>query len=48
MTATESLSLVGLLNLANESYPDGFLAEYFDPDSGEHRQGSDKLAQLYV
>ncbi len=49
MTATQSLSLVELLHLANESYPDGFLAEYFDPDSGEPRPGSgDTLAQFIV
>jgi hypothetical protein len=49
MTTTEPLSLIGLLDLASESYPDGFLAKYFDPDNGEFRQASgDTLAQFVV
>ena len=47
--AAEKLSLVELLNLANEAYADGYLAEYFDPETGERRQGSgDTLAQFIV
>ncbi len=47
--AAEKLSLVELLNLANEGYADGYLAEYFDPETGERRQGSgDTLAQFIV
>ena len=47
--AAEKLSLVELLNLANEAYADDYLAEYFDPETGERRQGSgDTLAQFIV
>ena len=47
--AAEKLSLVELLNLANEAYADGYLAEYFDPETGERRLGSgDTLAQFIV
>ncbi len=49
MAEPEKLSLVELLNLANEAYADGYLAEYFDPETGERRQGSgDTLAQFIV
>jgi hypothetical protein len=49
MTTTEPLSLLGLLTLANEFYPDGFLTEYFRPATGERRNGSgDTLAQFIV
>jgi len=34
MKRSKRLSLVELLNLANEAYDDGYLAEYFDPDMG--------------
>ncbi|HET9101156.1 MAG TPA: hypothetical protein VFN62_12245, partial [Acidobacteriaceae bacterium] len=38
-----------LLNLANEAYADGYLVEYFDPETGERRQGTgDTLAQFIV
>ena len=47
--AAEKLSLVELLNLANQGYADGYLAEYFNPETGERRQGSgDTLAQFIV
>ncbi len=47
--AAEKLTLVELLNLANEAYVDGYLAEYFDAETGERRQGSgDTLAQFIV
>ncbi len=43
------LSLVELLNLANDVYPDGFLGEYFNPETGEQQQGSgDTLARFIV
>lgn len=47
--APETLSLAALLNLANSHYPDGWLAEYFDPVTGERKAGSgDTLAQFIV
>ncbi len=43
------LSLAQLLDLANRHYPDGWLAEYFDPSTGERTVGSgDTLAQFIV
>jgi hypothetical protein len=48
-TEPERLSLVALLNLANEAYPDAELAGYFDPDTGEPGEGDgDGLAQFIV
>ncbi len=45
----DSLTLVGLLNLANEGYPDGFLSEYYDAETGKHRNGDgDTLAKFIV
>ncbi|MHB1935625.1 MAG: hypothetical protein ACYCOR_03485 [Acidobacteriaceae bacterium] len=49
MAEPENFSLVALLNIANEAYPDGYLAEYFDSETGERREGSgDTLAQFIV
>lgn len=49
MEQSKRLSLVELLNIANEAYHDGYLAEYFDPDTGAPRAGSgDTLAELIV
>jgi hypothetical protein len=49
MEPSKRLSLVGLLNIANEAYDDGYLAEYFDPDTGASRGGSgDTLAEFIV
>lgn len=49
MKRSKRLSLVELLNLANEAYDDGYLAEYFDPDTGTPRAGSgDTLAEFIV
>ena len=49
MEQSKSLSLVELLKLANEAYDDGYLAEYFDPDTGASRGGSgDTLAEFIV
>jgi hypothetical protein len=48
-TEPERLSLVALLNLANEAYPDAELAGYFDPNTGEPAEGDgDGLAQFIV
>lgn len=49
MAEPEKFPLVALLNIANEAYPDGYLAEYFDSETGERREGSgDTLAQFIV
>ena len=49
MEQSKSLSLVELLKIANEAYEDGYLAEYFDPDTGTSRAGSgDTLAEFIV
>ena len=49
MEQSKRLSLVGLLNIANEAYEDGYLAEYFAPDTGASRAGSgDTLAEFIV
>ena len=39
-----------LLNLANKGYPDGFLSEYFDQETGDYREegSGDVLAQAIV
>ena len=44
------MTLAELLNRANKGYPDGFLAEYFDEETGErNRAGSgDTLAEFIV
>jgi hypothetical protein len=34
MEQSKHLSLVELLNIANEAYDNGYLAEYFDPGTG--------------
>ncbi len=49
MQRSHSLSLVELLKIANEAYEDGYLAEYFDPETGAARTGSgDTLAEFIV
>lgn len=49
MPTTQKLSLLELLNRANEAYPDGFLAEYYDAKTGERQQGGgDSLARFIV
>jgi hypothetical protein len=49
MEQPRSLSLVELLKIANEAYEDGYLAEYFDPDTGASKAGSgDTLAEFIV
>jgi len=44
------MKLVELLNKANEGYVDGFLAEYYNPETGEEKpkDGEDGLAQFIV
>ena len=45
----DSLTLAGLLNMANEGYSDGYLSEYFDTETGEPRDGEgDTLAKFIV
>jgi hypothetical protein len=39
MTSEKRLTLLELLNLANEAYPDGFLAEYYDARTGKRLPG---------
>jgi len=44
-----SLSLLELLNIANEAYPDAFLGAYFDSKTGERIEGrGDSLARFVV
>lgn len=43
------LVLTDILNAANKYYGCGYLSMYFDPVSGQHRQGSgDSLAEFIV
>ena len=43
------MKLTALLNKANAGYPDGFLATYYDNETGEKIAGSgDTLAQFIV
>jgi hypothetical protein len=49
MTTEKQLTLLELLNLANDAYPDGFLAEYYDAETGERQSGGgDSLARFIV
>lgn len=49
MRTTQKLTLLALLNRANEVYPDGFLAEYYDARTGERQAGGgDSLARFIV
>jgi hypothetical protein len=49
MPTAQKFTLLELLNLANEAYPDGFLAEYYDARTGERqRGGGDSLARFIV
>jgi hypothetical protein len=49
MTTEKRLTLLELLNLANEAYPDGFLAEYYDARTGKRLPGGgDSLARFIV
>ena len=43
------MTLVELLNKANEGYEDGYLENYFDPKTGEFVQGKgDTLSEFIV
>lgn len=42
------MTLAQLLDRANHGYPDGFLAEYYDPDTGEARAGSGDTRALFI
>ena len=49
MPEMKPLALVELLNMANNGYPDEFLSEYYNPNTGERRQGDgDTLARFIV
>jgi hypothetical protein len=49
MSRTRSLTLAELINIANDAYPDGFLANYFDPVTEQPKCGSgDTLAHFIV
>lgn len=49
MAGSTSLSLLELLEIANEAYPDGFLALYYDRSSGNPKEGhGDSLARFIV
>jgi hypothetical protein len=49
MANATNLSVLELLGMANEAYPDGFLACYFDKSTGQRKEGSgDSLAQFIV
>lgn len=42
------MTLVQLLDLANQGYPDGFLAAYYDPETGEPKDGSGDTLALFI
>jgi hypothetical protein len=42
------MKLVELLKKANKGYPDEYLAEYFDEETGERREGSGDLLARFV
>ena len=47
MPKMKPFALVDLLNMANKGYPDEFLSEYYDTNTGERRQGDgDTLARF--
>jgi hypothetical protein len=49
MSRETNFPLAEMLNRANERYQDGFLSEYFDPATGEPRDGEgDTLAEFIV
>jgi len=49
MPTGQKLTLLELLNRANGAYPDGFLAEYYDANTGERQLGGgDSLARFIV
>lgn len=42
------MKLLELLNTANQGYPDGCLAEYYDTKTGERKSGSGDTLALFV
>lgn len=49
MPTMQKSTLLELLNLANDAYPDRFLGEYYDANTGERRTGGgDSLARFIV
>jgi hypothetical protein len=49
MARLRCMKLLELLNAANEGYPDGYLAEYYDPNTGKRKSGDgDTLAKFIV
>jgi hypothetical protein len=49
MARLRFMTLLELLNTANQGYPDGDLEEYYDTKTGERKSGSgDTLAQFIV
>ena len=49
MARLRFMKLLELLNAANEGYPDGYLAEYYDPYTGKRKSGDgDTLAKFIV
>ena len=49
MARLRFMKLLELLNAANEGYPDGYLAEYYDTKTAARKRGSgDTLAQFIV
>jgi len=43
------MTILELLNAANEGYPDGYLAEYYDPKTGKKvKSNGDTLAEFIV
>lgn len=47
--ASPFMTLPELLDAANQGYPDGYLAEYYDAKTGVRKRGSgDTLAQFIV
>jgi hypothetical protein len=49
MARLRFMMLVELLNAANQGYPDGYLAEYYDTKTGKRKPGSgDGLARFIV
>ena len=49
MARLRVMKLPELLNAANQGYPDGYLAEYYDTKTGARKRGSgDTLAEFIV
>lgn len=49
MSQETNFSFAEMLNRADEKYQDGYLSEYYDPATGERRDGEgDTLAEFIV